>query len=210
LRRDFGLEVTMLSKLPRAVRVASAVLHAGGLPNHWLAGWVAEARLNTWPGGDGLAGLQRGVEGILHLQEGEEVKFRVKVAQPVYVGIWSVNGDGTIDQLFPNARERNHFFQQDEERVVPATRAVAVMSRGVRPDWVWVQASTKLWEPDEGQHKDPFLLFREDRERARWEQHRRGIQLQPEGLAEAVLLLRVEVRKGTNADVHAHEGIGVR
>jgi hypothetical protein len=109
------------------------------------------------------------------------------------VGIWSVNGDGTVCQLFPNGREQDHRFEQDEERVVPKTRAAAQKSQSPRLDWVWVQASTEPWEPDEGQRIGPFLLFQTDRERGLWVQNRtRGLALFPEGtLAEAVLKFRV-------------------
>jgi hypothetical protein len=112
------------------------------------------------------------------------------------VGIWSVNGDGTVCQLFPNLWEKDHRFGQDEERVVPKTRAAAQKSQSPHFDWVWVQASTELWEPDEGQRVGPFLLFRTDRERGLWARSRsRGIALFPEGtLAEAVLKFRVGAR----------------
>jgi len=146
--------------------------------------------LGKRPGG--FVGLRPGAEGVLRLRAGEEIKFRVKVAEAAYVGIWSVNADGTIDQLFPNAREKNHLFKPDEEYVVPQTRAVAAETGGL--DWIWVQASTKPWEPDQGQRKGPFLLFQTEREQDGWAT-KRSIRLSPEWtLAEAVLKFRVEPR----------------
>jgi hypothetical protein len=142
------------------------------------------------PGAADLVPLQPGADGIVRLREGDEVKFRIKSGKAAYVGIWSINADGTIAQLFPNADEKDHLFKPGEERVVPQTRAEAEESKGI--DWIWVQASTKAWDPDQGERAGPFLLFRTDRDRGQWAQ-RRGIRLRPEWtLAEKVQKFRVE------------------
>ena len=73
---------------------------------------------------------------------------------------------------------------------MPRTRAEAEESKGI--DWIWVQSSSKAWDPDQGEREGPFLLFRTDRERGLWA-HRRGIRLRPEWtLAEKVQKFRVE------------------
>jgi hypothetical protein len=151
------------------------------------------AMVASGPGDGDVLQLQPDTDGVIRLRGGDEVKFQIKVAQQAYVGIWTINADGTIEQLFPNAGEKDHRFVPDEEEVVPRTRAVAVPSGGI--DWVWVQASTSPWDPDKGQRVGPFLLFKTDRERDLWAQRRRSIQLQPEGtLAEAVLKYQVTER----------------
>jgi serine/threonine protein kinase len=134
---------------------------------------------------------QPGPDGLIRLRNGEVVKFRIKVAQEAYVGIWSLNADGTIDQLFPNKREKEHLFAQNEEREVPATRARAKPSGGA--DWIWVQASTRPWSSDDGQPADPFRLYKTEEERAQFVKDMRGVQLDEENpYAEAVVRFQVE------------------
>src|SRR5262249_54538145 len=55
--------------------------------------------------------------GIIQLRPGQQLKFRVKVGKPAYVGVWSVNADGPAVQMFPNKLEGNHHFAQGEERL---------------------------------------------------------------------------------------------
>jgi hypothetical protein len=137
--------------------------------------------------------LQPGNDGLIRLRAGARVKFRIKVAQEAYVGIWSVNADGTVEQLFPNRDEPDHRFHKHVEQVVPQTNAVAVPSKANGKDWVWVQASTEPWKPDEGRRKGPFLLFETLQERDQWAQRRRGITLDlGVKLSETVLTFRVE------------------
>jgi hypothetical protein len=137
--------------------------------------------------------LQPGADGILQLRAKDALQFRVKVAEDAYVGIWSINSDGSVTQLFPNEREKDHYFRKGEDRLVPKTRADAEVCEGATPfDWVWVQASTRPWDPDKGQREGPFLLFKTDRERDQWGQQRGRIRLRLEApLAEAVLKFRV-------------------
>jgi hypothetical protein len=146
--------------------------------------------------GDRDAALEANADGIHQLRDGDVVKFKVKVAQDTFVGVWSVNADGTVEQLFPNAKEQDHSFRQDKERVVPLTRAVAAETQGGgKFDWIWVQASTRAWAPDEGVRKGPFLLFNNHQKWAWWNNRQRAIKLDPEGtLAEAVLKFRVVAR----------------
>jgi serine/threonine protein kinase len=142
--------------------------------------------------------IQPGADGILQLRASQELQFRVKVDEDAYVGIWSVNSDGTVVQLFPNAEEKDHHFRKGEERLVPQTRdgAEAEQCEGETEfDWVWVQASTRPWDPDQGQRVGPFDLFKTDRERAGWARQRGAIRLRSDvGLAEAVLKFRVGPR----------------
>jgi tRNA A-37 threonylcarbamoyl transferase component Bud32 len=137
-----------------------------------------------------MVGGRQGDDGVRRLKPGEEVRLKIAVASKAYVGVWSVNGDGTISQLFPNAWEKDHLFQPGQPRVVPQTRAIAEESKGL--DRIWVQASTHPWEPSEGERVGPFVLFQTEREREGWAQRRRGVRLQPMGtLAEAVVKFQV-------------------
>jgi eukaryotic-like serine/threonine-protein kinase len=138
--------------------------------------------------------IEPGPDGILRLRAGAALKFRVEVAEDAYVGIWSINSDGTVTQLFPNEDEKDHRFRKGKERVVPETPAHAEQCEDEPPfDWVWVQASKRPWDPDRGQLDGPFQLFKTDGERRRWERGR--ITLRREAaLAEAVLKFQVVPR----------------
>ncbi len=165
LRTDFGLEVTMLGKVP---------------------------------GKEGFVPLQPGPDGILTLREQDEVKFRIKVDRPAHVGIWSINADGSICQLFPNQWEQDHLFKPGVARVVPQTDAVAGKTKEKTTfDWIWVQASTKPWDSDRGQREreSPFLLFKTERERRAWAESRGEIKLRPASLSESILKFRVGSRQ---------------
>jgi serine/threonine protein kinase len=159
LRKDFGLEVTMVGKSP---------------------------------GDNRLVALQPGPDGLIRLRPGGEVKFKVKVAQEAYVGIWAIDAGGTeIQELFPNENEKDHLFRQDQERQVPVTTAEAVASKGT--DWVWILASKRPWDPLEGHRQGPFHLFQDLQEREQWENRQRTIRLRTGGaLAEEVLRFRVD------------------
>ncbi len=133
---------------------------------------------------------------MISLEEGEIVKFRVKVARKAYVGIWTVEADGTVLQLFPNKGDPNHLFEADKEREAPADSDIAVPSVGV--DQVWVEASTKHWDPVEGERQGPFLLFKKARHKKGWLAQRRDLRgLRPAGqlLSETVLRYRVKPRR---------------
>jgi serine/threonine protein kinase len=137
--------------------------------------------------------LQPDQDGLIRLREGTPVKFRIEVAQDAYVGIWSVNADGTVEQLFPNKEEPDHRFIQNRARIVPKTNAFAERSKGKGTDWIWVQAWSTYWKPDEAKPNSPFPEIRTAKERDEWEEQRRGVTRKTEAkLSEAVIRFRVE------------------
>jgi hypothetical protein len=140
LRKEFGLEVTML----------------GGQPGN------QDTRLLT---------------------ADDMVRFRIKVDTKAYVGVWTVEADGTISQLFPNTEETDSLFQPGKERIVPQIGARAVPSHGI--DRVLVVASTTAWKMDDGQRLGPIRLFHP-------EQKTRGLRLSR--LSEQVLKYVVKPR----------------
>jgi hypothetical protein len=108
------------------------------------------------------------------------------------VGIWTVEADGTVLQLFPNAGEQDHKFRKGEERVVPRQAKIeAVASAGI--DHVWVQASRRFWEPVEGQRQGPFSWFKTERDRAALAGLQRGLRVR-ENLSEKILKYQVGPR----------------
>ena len=134
-----------------------------------------------------MVGGRVGKHDTLLLTEQDLVRFRIKVAQKSYVGVWTIEADGTVLQLFPNANETDHLFQANQERTVPAIGARAVVSRGV--DRVWIQASTKPWEPAAGERMGPLELFQQERKESR------GLRLEDSMLSEQVLRYVVEPRR---------------
>jgi tRNA A-37 threonylcarbamoyl transferase component Bud32 len=143
-----------------------------------------------------MLGGRRGKDGLIQLVEGEEVKFRIKVDRAAYVGIWTINGDGTVLQLFPNTNDPDHFFRAKQDRTVPEKAlAWAVLSQGI--DRVWVQAATERWDPAEGQRAGPFLIFKTARQQKAAAERVRGIILARPGirLADRVLEYTVGPRR---------------
>ena len=131
-----------------------------------------------------MIGGQPGKDGTLFLKTDDMVRFRIKVDTEAYVGVWTVEADGTVSQLFPNAVEPDHLFHAGKERVVPKVGALAVPSHGT--DRVWVVASTSPWNPDDGQRLGPMRLFHQE------EVTKRGLRLSRQ--AEKVLQYIVRPR----------------
>jgi hypothetical protein len=138
-----------------------------------------------------MKGGHREPDGIIRLEQEDVVKFRIQVDCDAYVGIWTVNGDGTVLQLFPNKWDRDHLFRANQGRVVPeSARVRAVPSRGT--DRVWVQAATKPWSQPEGQPDGPFIVFKDLREQKAIEKER-GLILEEPGIRLADKVLRYKV-----------------
>jgi hypothetical protein len=130
----------------------------------------------------GQVELKPGPDGLLRLKAGDRVQYRIKVDQAAYVGVWSINADGTIDHLFPNEGDRDNYFEKCQERLVPSHPVRATTSKGT--DWLWVQASTYKWAFEESRRVGPFALFQTERG------SRRNFEVPT--LAEAVLQYRVD------------------
>src|SRR5262249_10983600 len=143
----------------------------------------------TWLGG------RAGTDGVRELEAGETVRFRVKVARSAYVGIWTIDAKGYVTQLFLYKGE-SHLFRTGEPRDVPAVRLVAVPSE--RPELIWVEASTKHWEPLAGELHGPFKLFKADRDRLAWVHQRQELRtlVHDDEVILAETVLRYQVRPG--------------
>jgi serine/threonine protein kinase len=137
-----------------------------------------------------MLGGRKGEDGVASLDVGERVGFRVKVQQEAYVGVWTIETDGTVLCLFPCRGDLDHHFKAGESRDVPAFRVRAIPSQG--KDAVWVVASTRKWTPLAGQLQGPFQLFKQDRDRRAWIRQLRGLRHDPKPLAETVLWYRVQ------------------
>jgi hypothetical protein len=106
----------------------------------------------------------------------------VRVSKDAYVGIWAIDADGTVVQIFPNKRETNNFLPADQPRLIPDKNLCTfetTRSKGL--DHIWVIASTKPWDPIEGKNAGPYALFQSQEDQEKWTRYVRGIVVKPVG-----------------------------
>jgi hypothetical protein len=143
------------------------------------------------------------------LDEGQEVAFQIQVEKDAYVGVWTVDAEGAITQVFPNEYERNHRLRARGLRTVPSPDHmpkdqdyVIEAIPSARTEWVWVVASTEPWDELKGRQKGPFLVFENAQERPEGERQLRGLRVKLIArrgkvfVAEKVLPYRVSPRPG--------------
>lgn len=90
-------------------------------------------------------------QGVLNLVEDQMLSFRIEASRDCYVGICTVDQEGTVIWLFPSRNEPDGHFAAGRVRVVPGKgggNIRAVASTG--PEHVYVIASTRPWKPIEG------------------------------------------------------------
>jgi hypothetical protein len=133
-----------------------------------------------------LLGGSSGEDGIRSLTAGDRLQVSVLARQDAYVGVWTVDADGTIVQLFPNTQDPDPFIKAGQERLVPRQGARTVPTEGRSPDRIWVVAVSERWEPTFDPPEGDFQRFLTESGRRRW----RGARLTD--LAEAVLEYHVE------------------
>jgi hypothetical protein len=149
-----------------------------------------------------MLGARKDELGRPWLTEKDKVRLQVKVDHDAYVGIWSVDADGTIVQLFPNSDDLDNHVFAGKARLVPPPNSYsidAVASGGV--DQLYVIASTVPWEPIPGQKNERFVVFQTPDHRKGWDRARReirdrGLRVRPKdkgalAVAEEVVPFRV-------------------
>jgi hypothetical protein len=127
--------------------------------------------------------------GTRALLEGQKVVFQIHLDQDAYVGIWTIDPDETITQVFPNEFEPNHLLQGGTSQTVPGKdsyRIKATLSRGT--EWVWVVASTEPWNEFKGRQHGPFLVFENAEERQDAKRQLRGLALELAAKPDRVLV----------------------
>jgi serine/threonine protein kinase len=144
-----------------------------------------------------LLGDQGGTPGRIVLTAGQRVAFRAESDRDAYLGIWHVDRQGRILQLFPNQYDKDHFLQAGHPRTIPGDLKYAIratLSDG--PEYLHVIASSKPWEAEAGQQHGPYVVFATPEERERWQRRVRGVVLEKDtSPAVSELVLPFEVRQ---------------
>jgi hypothetical protein len=154
-------------------------------------------------------GAHQDERGVMQLELGQKVAFRLKVPRDAYVGVWSVQEDGVV-QLFPNRFETDHRLLAGVARTIPGEKySIKATSVSRRPEELIVFASTQRWDPPNRQRfrsggpDNAYLLFVSPEERAEFRNLLRGLEVVadsagPERLdgppRSAKVVLRYEVR----------------
>jgi tRNA A-37 threonylcarbamoyl transferase component Bud32 len=133
---------------------------------------------------------------VYRLRQRQEIEFRIETDRDAYVGLWNVDPDGTIVQLFPNQYEKDNLVRAGIPRTVPRSDIVcrAKPTRGAAR--VWVVASTRQWDSLKGEREGPFLIFKTPAQRKQWVAAR-GFDIErrrTDLVSEAMLLYRVADR----------------
>jgi hypothetical protein len=122
-------------------------------------------------------------DGVQKLQDGQFVHIEVLPDRDCYIHIWSVEGDGSVIELYPNEWEKDCFFRAGEKRILPEkAKFKAFTSRGL--DRIWVEATDRPLEeiPGEKLRDLPFLQFKFKGQQDAWRRQRENIRgIRPEG-----------------------------
>jgi len=146
-----------------------------------------------------LLGQRVDPAGAVHLTEGQRVAFRVEVEQDCYVGIWHIDHQGHITQLFPRKAGQDHLVRAGEPRTIPGEMQYAIeatVSEG--PEYLHLAASTERWELRAGRQAGPYVVFATPEERAQWEEQMRGFVIRDDpssSVSEEVVYFQVLPRE---------------
>lgn len=130
-------------------------------------------------------------DGIRRFQVNDLVQYDVTPEIDCYIGIWSVNGDGTVDQVFPHPREPEHLCLAGKTRRLPGKIKIE-MIKSVGIDQAWILASDKPWNPDQAEKDADLNFFLREREWKNWIPKQRAMQVRPDlKLSETVIRFQV-------------------
>jgi hypothetical protein len=135
---------------------------------------------------------RRSASGALVFPAGKRVRFRLRVSRDAYVGLWHVDEQGKILQLFPNRFQSEAFVRADRAAVIPDDdkyTITAVASTG--PEKLVAFASTELWQPPAPrQHRGPADAYPTFETLAEtdslWSSIKRGLEFGPNRPAEKI------------------------
>ncbi len=132
----------------------------------------------------------------IELVEGQPVWFQLHPDRDCYVGVWHLDGSGTVTQLFPNRYDQDHFVAAGTTRTIPGEadyKLSVTASRG--REYLHVLASTEPWPPLMGEDFGPRVAFASEDDVRRWKARLRGMVLVPDGTRKvAEVLVPLDVR----------------
>jgi tRNA A-37 threonylcarbamoyl transferase component Bud32 len=138
-----------------------------------------------------LDGVKPDREGVYRLREGQGVRLRVEVDQDAYVGVWTVDPQGEVVQLYPAGDRGDFLVKRGKPQVIPPDGVEDFeVTAGGGLERVVVVASTRPWDLPEGQRNGAYTLFKTRQEREKWQETLRGLRVRG-GLAQEVLPYRV-------------------
>lgn len=111
--------------------------------------------------------------------EGQRIAFQISSSRDCYVGIWHIDSKGTVTQLFPTARDKDHFLPAGASRTIPGDMEYAI--RATMPEgaeYLHFVASSERWEPKTGENLGAHVVFATLEERRQWEDQIRGIVIE--------------------------------
>jgi hypothetical protein len=119
-----------------------------------------------------------GPNGRRLVNAGEPATYRLEVERDAYVGIWNINPDGVVVQLFPNEYEPEHLVRAGKPRFLPGNDKYVIDSNATPPgkyEALHVVAATRRWDPLVGEKVGPFVVFRTPADRERFDDHLRKV-----------------------------------
>ncbi|MFH1921656.1 MAG: serine/threonine-protein kinase, partial [Planctomycetota bacterium] len=137
-----------------------------------------------------------GEAGEVVLTEGERAAFRIEADRDCFVGIWHIDHENVVTQLFPNDDDLDHFLTADQPRSIPGDMEYAItVTPSEGPEYVHVVATTQKWEAPLGAQHGPYVVFATPEELKRWEEKVRGMTLESDHSPDvAERLIRLDVR----------------
>jgi len=141
--------------------------------------------------------------------EGTRVSFQIETERDAYIGIWDIDADGTITQLFPNKFQSDNLVRAGKVYTLPGKPDPGrkdyifdtIPSGGL--DHYWVLASTHPWEGLQATYEGPFKVFRTAEAKEQWRRNPRGTRVNPvspepeteEAISEEVFPYRVRAKE---------------
>jgi serine/threonine protein kinase len=111
-----------------------------------------------------MVGDASAADGVIRLRLGDPVTFEITPEQTCFIGIWALNENGVVEQLFPNEWDEDNKVQAGQTRRVPSAKVeqdkriyAGPVSR--KPERIWIVASEKKGTDFTGRSKDEFLQF---------------------------------------------------
>jgi predicted Ser/Thr protein kinase len=171
---------TLWRPAPTAAEAALAAAFPPEVASRLLGNWKDEIDLKVQ-----MVGGRPGRGGVANYVDGEDIRFRVETDKDAYIGIWTVERDGTTTQIFPNEIDKNNLIKAKMPRIVPDAKSQMVAGVTKGEEGVLVYASSQPWKESELKSDSPFVTFKAPKEKAELHRLSRAIFVREAGTATA-------------------------